>query len=90
MNQRKIWFAGVVTAGIGSILGLILARIAEPPYSSEIYRQERLEKIYMLVCGVGGLVVGTTQEALRQLQEERDREEDTRRRREKADLSKDT
>ena len=27
----------------------------------------------MIICGTGGLIVGTTQEALRQLQEERDR-----------------
>lgn len=72
MNQRKIWFAGVVTMVIGTGIGLVLAKIVEPPYTSDLYQRQRLERIYMLICGVGGLLVGTTQEALRQLQEERD------------------
>lgn len=32
-------------------------------------------RIYMLICEIGLLLVGTTQEALRRLQEERDRNE---------------
>lgn len=73
MNQRKIWFAGLVTAAIGVGIGLVLAKIVESPFTSRHYQQ--LERIYMLVCGTGGLLVGTTQEALRQLQEKRDLEE---------------
>ncbi len=73
MNQRKIWFAGLVTATIGVGIGLVLAKIVESPFTSRHYQQ--LERIYMLVCGTGGLLVGTTQEALRQLQEKRDLEE---------------
>ena len=76
MNQRKIWFAGLVTAAIGVGIGLVLAKIVESPFTSKNY--QRLERIYMLVCGTGGLIVGTTQEALRQLQEKRDREEENR------------
>ena len=71
MNQRKIWFAGIVTAALGTGIGLVLARIVDSPYSSKHY--QNLERTYMIVCGTGGLIVGTTQEALRQLQEERDR-----------------
>ncbi len=71
MNQRKIWFAGIVTAAIGTGIGLVLAKIVDSPYSSKHY--QNLERTYMLICGTGGLIVGTTQEALRQLQEERDR-----------------
>ena len=71
MNQRKIWFAGIVTAAIGTGIGLVLARIVDSPYSSKHY--QNLERTYMLICGTGGLIVGTTQEALRQLQSERDR-----------------
>lgn len=78
MNQRKIWFAGIVTSVLGVFIGLVLSRIVETPYTSENY--QRLGRIYMLVCGTGGLVVGTTQEALRQLKEEQDREEDRRKR----------
>lgn len=78
MNRRKIWFAGIVTAVIGVGIGLVLAKIVESPFTSQVYQRQRLERIYMLVCGVGGLVVGTTQEALRQLQEKRDREEENR------------
>ena len=70
MNQRKIWFAGVVTAALGVGIGLVLAKIVESPYTSKNY--ENLEQTYMLICGTGGLVVGTTQEALRQLQAQRD------------------
>lgn len=71
MNQRKIWFAGIVTAVIGTGIGLVLARIVHSPYNSKPY--QNLERTYMIICGTGGLIVGTTQEALRQLQEERDR-----------------
>lgn len=78
MNRRKIWFAGLVTAAIGVGIGLVLAKILEPPYTSQIYQDRRLERIYMAIGGVGGLIVGTTQEALRQLQEKRDREEENR------------
>ena len=70
MNQRKIWFAGVVTAALGVGIGLVLAKIVETPYTSENY--QNLEQTYMLICGIGGLIVGTTQEALRQLQAKRD------------------
>ena len=70
MNQRKIWFAGVVTAALGVGIGLVLAKIVETPYTSENY--QNLEQTYMLICGIGGLIVGTTQEALRQLQAQRD------------------
>ena len=70
MNQRKIWFAGVVTAVLGVGIGLVLAKIVETPYTSENY--QNLEQTYMLICGIGGLIVGTTQEALRQLQAQRD------------------
>ena len=70
MNQRKIWFAGIVTAAIGTGIGLVLAKIVDSPYSSKHY--QNLERTYMIICGTGGLIVGTTQEALRQLQEERD------------------
>ncbi len=71
MNQCKIWFAGIVTAALGTGLGLVLARIVDSPYSSKHY--QNLERTYMIVCGTGGLIVGTTQEALRQLKEESDR-----------------
>ena len=71
MNQRKIWFAGIITAALGTGLGLVLARIVDSPYSSKHY--QNLERTYMIVCGTGGLIVGTTQEALRQLKEESDR-----------------
>ncbi|WP_216595695.1 hypothetical protein [Myxosarcina sp. GI1] len=73
MNQRKIWFAGAVTAALGVGIGLVLAKIVESPYTSKNY--QNLEQTYMLICGTGGLIVGTTQEALRQLQAQRDLEE---------------
>lgn len=75
MNQRKIWFAGVVTAALGVGIGLVLAKIVESPYSSKNY--QNLEQTYMLICGTGGLIVGTTQEALRQLQARQDLEEES-------------
>ncbi len=76
MNQRKIWFAGLVTAVIGVGIGVVLAKIVDSPYTSQAYQDRRIERIYMVIGGVGGLIVGTTQEALRQLQEQRDRDED--------------
>ena len=71
MNQRKIWFAGIITAALGTGIGLVLARIVDSPYSSKHY--QNLEHTYMVICGTGGLIVGTTQEALRQLKSESDR-----------------
>lgn len=73
MNRRKIWFAGLVTTVVGVGVGIILAKIVDSPYTSQAYQDQRIERIYIVIGGVGGFIVGTTQEALRQLQEERDR-----------------
>jgi uncharacterized protein YacL len=73
MNHRKIWFSGLVTAAVGVGIGLVLAKIVSSPFNSRPYRH--LARTYMAVCGTGGLLVGASQEALRQLQEKRDREE---------------
>ena len=47
MNQRKIWFAGIVTAALGTGIGLVLARIVDSPYSSKHY--QNLERTYMII-----------------------------------------
>lgn len=71
--MEKIFFAGIITALIGAGLGFVIAKLAEPPYTSKYYRN--LDRVYVIVCGTGGLLFGMSQEALRQLKVERDLEE---------------
>lgn len=73
MNQRRIWFSGLVTAAVGVGIGLVAAKIVQSPFTSSPYRH--LERTYMVVFGSGGLLIGASQEALRQLKQKRDQEE---------------
>ena len=44
--------------------------------NSKYYHRQRLERTYMAIGGIGGLIVGASQEWLRQLREKREREEE--------------
>ncbi|WP_375496518.1 hypothetical protein [uncultured Nostoc sp.] len=74
MNARLIAFSGFVTTVVGGASGLIIANLFPCPYRSEIY--QHLEQKYALVGAVAGLLIGSSQEAIRELKQERDAEED--------------
>jgi len=72
MNYKKMLFAGIVTAAIGFTLGLILTVLTPTPYRGGLYREQR--RGFMLIGAVGGLLVGSSQEAIRQLKAKQDQE----------------
>lgn len=73
MNQKKILFAACVTALVGAGLGWIIAYLIPTPYTSSLY--QGLDRKYAAIGAVGGLLFGASQEALRQMKEQRDEEE---------------
>jgi zinc transporter ZupT len=73
MNTKLLLFSGVVTMVIGAFLGLILATLLPTPYRGGIYLDQKPG--FMLVGAAGGFLFGVSIEALRELKEERDREE---------------
>jgi hypothetical protein len=70
MNYKKLIFAGGVTMAIGLALGAILAALRPTPYSGRLYREQK--PIFITVGAALGLLVGTSQEAIRQLQQKQD------------------
>lgn len=76
INKKRIFFSAIITAAIGFVIGLGLAKFGQPDpnqlkYDTDTYRQ--LLRIYGWVgCGLG-FVVGAGQEYLRQAKIERDR-----------------
>lgn len=74
MNARLIAFSGFVTVFLGAGIGFIAANLLPCPYTSQMYQD--LEQKYVLVGAVAGLLIGSSQEMIRELKEERDAEED--------------
>lgn len=75
MNLKLIIFSGMITAAVGSGVGWLLANIFPTPYTMFYQNQERS---YIIIGAVGGLLLGSSQESLRQLKVQRDREESSR------------
>ena len=73
MNNKRIIFSSIVTAAVGVGLGLVIVQLCPTPYTGEIY--QNLKQRYGLIGGVAGLLVGASQEAVRQLKKQRDQEE---------------
>ncbi len=73
MNWRRMVYGGLVNTVLGIGLGFILYGLAGTPYTSRHY--ENLRRVYVVVGGAGGFVVGWSWEGLRQLKVKRDREE---------------
>jgi hypothetical protein len=73
MNTKKILFSGIVTGIVGTGLGLITLALAPVPYSGKPYRD--LQDTYTIIGGIAGLLIGASQETVRQLKKERDDEE---------------
>ncbi|MEH2318795.1 hypothetical protein [Nostoc sp.] len=74
MNVRLIAFSGFVTAFVGGGLGFLIANLFPCHYTSQIY--QHLEQKYAIVGAFAGLVIGSSQEMIRELKQERDAEED--------------
>ncbi|MBW4550618.1 MAG: hypothetical protein KME35_05835 [Aphanocapsa sp. GSE-SYN-MK-11-07L] len=75
MNRKLIVFSGVITAAIGAVIGLSASELARPKFESSIY--QNLAPKYAAAGGVIGLLAGAGQEAIRQLKQQREKEEDT-------------
>ncbi|MBO9997665.1 MAG: hypothetical protein J7641_01435 [Cyanobacteria bacterium SID2] len=73
MNSRKILFCSVVTAAIGTMLGIAAAELANPPFESGIYKNPHRK--YAIAGAILGAAVGGAQETVRQLKAEADRRE---------------
>ena len=74
MNIRRIIFSSLVTAVIGTGLGFVMASLAPTQYKGALYQD--LDRKYAIICTVGGLVLGASQEAIRQLKRQSDQEEE--------------
>jgi len=72
MNYKLLFFAGVVTAAVGFTLGVILVALLPTPYTGGLYREQKSG--YKLAGAVGGVVIGISQEAVRQLKQKQDQD----------------
>jgi hypothetical protein len=73
MNWRRMIYTGLMNTAVGIGIGVILFKLAAPPFTSEPY--QNLGRYYVLVGGVLGFITGWSWEGLRQLKVKRDREE---------------
>jgi hypothetical protein len=73
MNTRKIIFSSIITGAVGAGLGLVMIYLAPCPYTGKLY--QNIDRTYILIGGIAGLLVGSSQETIRQLKKQRDQEE---------------
>lgn len=73
MNHKLLLFSGIITMLVGTGLGFILATLMQTPFSTGLYRDQKSG--FMIIGAVGGFLFGVSMEALRELKEQRDREE---------------
>jgi uncharacterized membrane protein YgaE (UPF0421/DUF939 family) len=74
MNAKLIAFSGIVTAFLGVGIGFAAAQLFPCPYTSQIYKD--LEQKYAIIGAVTGLLIGSSQEMIRELKQERDAQEE--------------
>jgi hypothetical protein len=58
---------------IGTGLGFVLATLLTTPFQAGLYRDQKPG--FMIIGATGGFLFGVSMEALRELKEQRDREE---------------
>ncbi len=73
MNKRRILFSGVITSAVGVGLGVVIFQLAPIPYSSSMYCN--LKRDYLIMGGIAGLLLGASQETIRQLKRKCDQDE---------------
>lgn len=73
MNMRQIIGSAIVSAGIGTVLGLCIAEIAAPRFVSKQYQE--LPSKYPAIGAVAAGIIGGCQNAIWQLKKQRDQEE---------------
>lgn len=73
MNWRRMFYTGLMNSALGIGIGVILFKLAAPPFTSELY--QTLGRYYVLGGGLLGFMTGWSWEGLRQLKVKRDREE---------------
>jgi hypothetical protein len=73
MNIKLIIFSAIVTSAIGTGIGVGAAEIAAPQFVSQTY--QNIHTKYAVIGAAAGLLVGGSQEAIRQLKRQRDRED---------------
>ena len=77
MNIKMVLFSGILTALIGSVIGLASAEIGQPDFNQLRFRSEyyqNLKNNYALYGAGIGLAVGIAQECVRELQQQGSRE----------------
>lgn len=74
MNTKLIAFSAIVTAGLGAGIGFIVAHLLPTPYTSQMYKD--LEQKYAIAGAIAGLLIGSSQEMIRELKQEQDAEEE--------------
>ena len=78
MNIRLILFSGVVTALIGSVVGIGAAQLGQRGFNHLKFESASYQNLYQhyAVIGAGiGFVAGVGQACVRELKAQRDREE---------------
>lgn len=77
MNIKLIIFSGVITAILGSVLGLAVAHVGQNDFNDLKYESQLYQDLndYYPIVGAGlGLVVGISQECIRELKAQRDKD----------------
>jgi hypothetical protein len=77
VNLRMIVFSGVVTALIGSMIGLAAARIGQRDFNQLRFESQAYQDLhgkYALIGAGLGLAAGIGQECVRELKEQRKEE----------------
>jgi hypothetical protein len=77
MNFKLIVFSGIVTALIGSVVGLAATKLGQDDFHNLKYESpfyQNLQDKYVLVGAGLGFAIGIGQECVRELKNQRDKE----------------
>ncbi len=78
MKMRLIIFSGLVTGLIGMAIGVAATKIGQPDFNTLTYSSKSYSDMYKNYIWFGaalGATAGIAQECVRELKQERDREE---------------